>query len=230
MKNLLIAGFIIITTFPTSIVSTAQSDSLPVFEDPAVPIFPGGENDLVNYIYARLSEGDFGDGIVHVRFSLDSTGKVYNPEIARTFNRELNTKLIKIFDDFPKFDMYGNRQSTYVMPIFFGEKRLSRISYNSIPRYVGGEEAMITAIRMGLKQYSNDSINDTMPQKMMVYLNITKTGKVMDVEVKKSSKSEVFDKAVVDVCSNLKYWIPATNANSEFVDMGVLIPISFHLK
>ena len=211
--------------------SKAQSDSLMIFLEPSIPSFPGGDRDLMNYVYARVPEGDFGDGVVHVTFQLDSTGKVVNPTIARSFNNDLNEHILLVFEDFPRFEMNGSPPVKFNHPILFGERRTRQISYYDIlPKYVGGEEAMIKTIQSNLNFPSSSAVENCTPHKMHIEFKITKNGQLTDAKITKSSTCAAFDRAALEACYKLKYWIPVTDLNGEFIEMSFVVPISVSLK
>lgn len=225
-----VISFFIVILF-SQIDSQAQSDSLMIFKEPTLPSFPGGDKDLMNYVYARMPEGDFGDGVVHVNFQVDSTGKVVNPTIARSFNNDLNEQILLVFEDFPLFEMNGSLPVKFNVPILFGESRTKHTSYyDVVPKYVGGEEVMIDTIVSNLKLSGDKSVEHCVPHTMFVEFIVTKKGQVADFKMKKSSTCAALDQAAIDACYKLKHWIPATDLNGKFVDSNMMIPISVHLK
>ncbi|WP_321437663.1 energy transducer TonB [uncultured Bacteroides sp.] len=91
------------------------------------PQFPGGDLVLFKYISSGLvKRGIKKEDLkinLYIRFIVNSTGKVSNPEILRGINKDIDEKVITIINQMPNWIpgyLYGKpTRRWYVMPIRF---------------------------------------------------------------------------------------------------------------
>ena len=96
------------------------------FEVDQMPIFPGGEAELLKFIYNNLKTNyDCNPimGKVICRFIIDIDGSVIQPEVIRGLDRNLDAEAIRVIKLLPKF-IPGKQKGRlvrvyYVLPITF---------------------------------------------------------------------------------------------------------------
>ena len=95
------------------------------------PVFPGGEGKLLSFISENLHYPDSAEcveGKVIVRFTIDKTGKVQNPEIVRSklpepFNQEA-LRVVRLLPKFVPGKYLGEPiDMLYVVPITFKQSK-----------------------------------------------------------------------------------------------------------
>jgi len=113
-----------------------KADSIKLAEEPEriyqvieqMPQFPGGESKLLNFInknliYPEQSLKEKVQGVVIVRFVVNSKGKVERTEVLRSLNSECDKESVRVINSLP--DFFPGKQNGinvsvwYTMPIRF---------------------------------------------------------------------------------------------------------------
>ncbi|MCR5050414.1 MAG: energy transducer TonB [Paludibacteraceae bacterium] len=97
-----------------------------------------------------------------------------------------------------------------------------------MPEYPGGMSALFSFIAENV-QYPEEAKKADKGGRVLCAFVITKTGKVTDVHVVRSSDTQCLDDEAVRVISMLPNWKPGT-VKGKPVDVAFTIPVNFTLK
>ena len=93
-----------------------------------MPQFPGGENELLNYIghnliYPKIAQQNGIQGKVIIRFIVNKTGKVEKAEIVKSLDPECDKEALRVINKLPHFipgEVKGKKVAVYyTLPITF---------------------------------------------------------------------------------------------------------------
>jgi TonB family protein len=98
---------------------------------------------------------------------------------------------------------------------------------DSFPKYLGGADALLSYISK--TPYPKEARENDITGKVYVRFAVDVDGKVVDVEVVRTSSYDILDKTAVEHISNMKHWKPGI-ANGETVKVEFIIPISFNVS
>jgi TonB family protein len=107
-----------------------------------------------------------------------------------------------------------------------GEKDDVFVVVEEMPRFPGGEEAMIQWIGQNLK-YPEEARKNGVTGFVSVGFIVTKTGKVADVKIEKSA-SPLLNEEAVRVIKQMPDWTPGSQKGKK-VDVKLVVPVKFNL-
>lgn len=215
-----------------------------------MPVFPGGERALIQYIannlkYPKEAASQNIEGKVYIRFVVSETGSVENAEVLRSLNKYCDQEAIRVIESMPKW-IPGQQNKTlvpvyYVVPIMFKLNKITsessdkknieqEISNNlqQMPVYPGGEKALLTTIMENLK-YPKKAFNEGIEGKVYVRMVITSDGEIKYPEVIRSLSKECDAEALRVINQLHTKWIPGKQ-NGKNAPVYYVIPITYKIK
>ena len=107
--------------------SSPSNDSIFTFVE-ELPEFPGGDVELVKFIYANLKyekvkKKKYESVKVQVRFVVDEHGNVINPVVTKSISAELDAEAVRVVSLLPQFKPGKNKGKPvkfyYTVPVVF---------------------------------------------------------------------------------------------------------------
>lgn len=214
-----------------------------------MPVFPGGERALLEYIannlkYPKEALAKNIEGKVYIRFVVSETGSVEEAEVLRSLNKSCDQEAIRVIESMPNW-IPGIQNKTavpvyYVVPIKFQleKKTLKSKTRNKVtkqkvysslqqmPVYPGGETALLTTIAKNLK-YPKKAFNEGKQGKVYVKMVITSDGEVKSPVIIRSLSKEC-DAEALRVVKLLPKWIPGKQ-NGKNAAVNYIIPITYKI-
>ncbi len=113
-------------------VQEAESEPQPFIVVEEMPVFPGGETELLKYInahttYPKIAEENNIQGKVIVRFCVTSKGGVDLVSVSRSIDPELDAEAIRVVKTLPLFK--PGRQGGKPVPVWFSVPIVFQIRY-----------------------------------------------------------------------------------------------------
>jgi protein TonB len=102
------------------------------------------------------------------------------------------------------------------------------ISVEEMPVFPGGNDSLMTFIRRILKYPQHASVN-AIEGKVLVGFIVDKSGKVRDVELKRSSGNKSLDDEALRVVRSMPIWKPGIQDDKP-VNVSYVLPLVFRLE
>lgn len=217
-----------------------------------MPKFPGGEAKLLEFInkgikYPVTAQEKGIQGRVIASFIVNKDGSVSDVEVVRGVDPLLDTEAVRVISTFPNWEPGKQRGQAvdvkYTVPITFrlssgGNETASPNASNQIkgdvytvveemPRFPGGEEALLKFINQGIK-YPTDAQEGGKQGRVIVSFTVKKDGSVADVEVMRGVYPSL-DKEAMRVIGTMPIWEPGKE-KGQAVNVRYTVPITFRLQ
>ncbi len=225
-----------------SISKTTQEPVYTVIEQ--MPQFPGGEKELLKFIannikYPVVAQEKGIQGRVIVRFVVSKTGQVDRVEVIRSLDSDCDKEAVRVIKLLPKFipgKQNGENVAVwYTLPITYkltidnkneNNEKIYQV-IEQMPLFPGGDKEMLNFISRNIK-YPVSAFRNGIQGKVILRFVVSKTGKVVRVEVIRSLSPEC-DKEAIRVIELLPDFIPG-KLNGENVSVWYTMPITFKLQ
>jgi TonB family C-terminal domain len=230
-----------------------QGKNTPYTTVEVMPQFPGGTKALSRYISSNLKypaqalKNEI-QGKVYIRFIVTENGDITKATVMRSLNKDCDKEAIRVIRNMPKWKpgkQNGVRVPVYyTIPIQFSLNKNNAITkektsvkkgaheepYTAVeemPRFPGGESALLEQISNNLKYPVQSQIN-RIQGKVYVRITISEDGSVKDPIIMRSLDTYC-DQEAIRVMSSLPKWIPGKQ-NGVNVPVYYVIPITFKLQ
>lgn len=223
-------------------VATPASDDKVYSSAEQMPQYPGGMEAMVHFIknnlkYPQEALRDSIQGRVIVGFVVRKDGSITDTEIIRGKHPLLDAEAERVVKSMPKMipgTVNGKPVNVhYVLPIAFSltgkpqpkvysdEELKDKVftAVEEMPRYPGGEVALMETVMKGLKYPSTDAQG-----RVIVRFVVTSAGTVGEVNVVKSLSPEL-DQAAIDAVKPLRF--EPGKMNGKPVNVLYTLPITF---
>lgn len=189
------------------------------------PEFPGGEVGLLKFLasikYPEEARNKGIQGIVRVKFTVDLTGKVVNPEIVEGAHEILDNAAINHVKNMPDWTPGMQKgkpiKVAYTMPIRFGldiddskDDYTNRVNPKvnvQTAKFPGGEEALKKYLAS--VNYPEEAMNKKIEGNVHIKFTIDQNGKVKKPELVKKVHP-LLDKAALEHIAQMPDWIAGT--------------------
>lgn len=217
-----------------------------------MPKFPGGEAKLLEFInkgikYPVTAQEKGIQGRVIASFIVNKDGSVSDVEVVRGVDPLLDTEAVRVISTFPNWEPGKQRGQAvdvkYTVPITFrlssGGNETSPTNatdqikgdvytvVEEMPRFPGGEEALLKFINQGIK-YPTDAQEGGKQGRVIVSFTVKKDGSVADVEVVRGVYPSL-DKEAMRVIGTMPIWEPGKE-KGQAVNVRYTVPITFRLQ
>lgn len=213
-----------------------------------LPEYPGGEaammkrlNEVLHYPEEAYKNNI--SGRVVVRFVVDATGNVTDPEVIKSVSPALDEaakEAVLKLDRFTPGELKGHPVKVYyVLPILFktqgkavddaGEKKLkvADSSNGKAPEYPGGEKFMMEHLNR-LVKYPESALKEGRQGRVVVEFTVNEQGKIIDPTVTRPVAPDL-DKAAVDAVEKLGYFEPG-EIDGKPASIRMTLPVEFRLS
>ncbi len=249
-------GVILITTKKkisgTNVTSDTESEPEPFVVVEEMPMFPGGDVALLQYIadhtqYPEAAREKNIQGRVIARFCVTSTGAVNQISVLKGVDPELDAEAVRVVSSFPEFKpgKQGGKPVPvwYMVPITFtipsetqeakieqpttsGEEPFTAVE--QMPQYPGGDVALLRFIAENTS-YPAEAKTGNIQGRVIVRFVVTSEGKMADATVIKGVH-QLLDAEALRVVNLLgDGWQPGMQGGKP-VAVWYMIPVTFTLK
>jgi TonB family protein len=226
-------------------------DEAPFVVVEQMPMYPGGDVELLNFIKANTKYPDAAkaekiEGRVIARFFVNTEGNVEGVSILKGVHPLLDAEAARVVGLLSGFrpGMQGGKAVNvwYMVPITFSlpsevpeakpqeEPPFSEEPFTEVekmPVYPGGDAALMQFIKENT-QYPAEAKAGRIQGRVIVRFVITKDGNITNISVLKAVHP-LLDTEAIRVVSSLSTWQPGTQGGKP-VDVWYTIPITFTVK
>ena len=182
-------------------------------------------------------------GRVTLQFVISKKGAVKDVKVAKSSGNELldnealrvvsmspawtpgkvEGKPVDVLFTFPLvFQLRGEGNESAGVPVAFAEVEQK-------PTFMGNEPVQFTKWVFGQLKYPEEAIKQQVEGRVTLQFTIAKDGKVKDINVARSSGSQILDDEAVRIVSMSPQWEPGKH-NGEPVDVRFTFPLVFKLR
>jgi TonB family protein len=243
-----------VPTVQTEITSPKPPDDIPFVVVEEMPMFPGGDTELLKYIsehtnYPEAAKTNNIQGRVITRFCVNKEGGVDRVSILRGVSPELDAEAFRVVNALPTFKpgQQGGKPVSvwYMVPITFSLEKKSEIVQSEIASPAPSADTVFTDVDkmpvfkdgdIGLLSYIAE--NTTYPEeakkksitgKVLMKFVVEKDCSVSQVEILEGVNPLIDNEALRVVKSLPKFKTPAIRAGIP-VRVNYVLPITFTLK
>jgi len=221
--------------------SLTTNRSYPEFKNLDVSIF-----DWIQYNvkYPEEAINNEIEGIVHIRFAVETDGSISNTQIVSGVNNLLDSAALKVIDSLPELIPATKNNKLikmwYNVPVYFELKKTITITQNEdneidtlyivsneLARFPGGEEALRALIAENIK-YPLIAIEENIQGKVYVGFVVNKDGSIGEISIVKSVHP-IIDFEAARVIAGLPNFQPGYQKGVS-VRVWYTLPIDFQLS
>ncbi len=220
------------------------------------PQFPGGENEMINFIAGHISypvqaKKDNVEGTVLVCFKVLITGKIEDIKVVRGVHPALDAEAIRVIQSMPdwkpgtvngeaknmgstipiQFKLRSDKKTEEVKVVGYGamqkKKEQPFVVVEQMPQYPGGAAALMKFIRENVK-YPAQATADKAQGTVIMNFVIRSDGKVDQLNVERGIHPAL-DAEATRVLSLMAAWSPGRQGGKP-VDVSYTVPIQFRLQ
>ena len=232
----------------------AQNESIPFASVDEKPLFQGSEaGDFSFWVFGQIKypEEAFKNkisGRVTLQFVIATDGKVKDVKILRGSGNQLlddeAVRVISMSPDWTPGKVDGKPVNVrYIFPVVFKmtgagdttananaeEEPVPFAMVEEKPTFQGGDANAFTKWMFDKIKYPEEAKKNKIQGMTALQFVISKTGKVMDVKVAKSSGNQLLDDEAVRVISMSPDWTPG-KLKGKAVDVKYVFPVVFMLR
>ena len=213
-------------------------------EEEIMPIFPGGETALEQYIRENLkypveAQKAGVQGRVTCQFVVSEDGSVTDISIARSVDTDLDYEAIRLIRNMPKW-IPGTRDGEAVntritLPINFVVQKDPKfegqdsveIKVEKMPEFPKGATALNQYLSNNIK-YPVDAMKAGIQGRVICQFIVSKDGSITDIKVLRSVHPSL-DREAVRVIKNMPKWTPGMQ-DGKVVNVRYTLPINFRMR
>ncbi|NDV47509.1 TonB family protein [Paludibacter sp. 221] len=196
---------------------TEQEDYLIMEKIEKMPQFPGGQQELFQYLnktmkYPANAQMKRTEGRVLVSFIVNKEGEITYPRIACGVSSDLDKEALRVIMLMPNWEpgiQKGKKVSVkYTLPINFSLSSGKSKSYVSkLPQYPDGEKKMMRYLREEL-QYPPNAPKGDKTRIAFVEFVINKKGEIKKPKILVSTHVPPLDEEALRLIKNMPNWTP----------------------
>lgn len=210
-----------------------------------MPEYPGGEKALRSFIATNIkypvpAQEKGIQGVVYVKFIVDTDGSVIESGIARGVDPILDNEALRVVHLLPKWKPGKQKgeavKVNYTIPVSFvlaGDKESEAkepdeaqvyFVVEEMPEYPGGEEGLRHAITSQLR-YPVEALKENIQGRVYVAFVVDTDGSVTDAKVMRGVHP-LLDAEAIRIVNTLTKWKPGTQ-RGKAVRVSYTVPIQF---
>ncbi|MBB4034489.1 TonB family protein [Dysgonomonas hofstadii] len=180
------------------------------------PEFEGGHEKMSKYIEKNLRYPDVNaDSLisktVYLKFVVTERGDIKDITVLKGLTPAYDAEAVRFVSSFPKMTP-GMKDGKVVTTHFYYELRFMKIDLpeqyaDKMPRFVGGEGALVAYIRQNLK-YPKEAEERKIEGRVLVRFVVSKTGKIGDIQVLKGVGYHPLDAEAYRIVKDMPDWEP----------------------
>ena len=214
------------------------------------PEFPGGQKAMFQYIADHVicpisaRENGF-HGRAYCQFIVNKSGDLTDINVVRSCgNNDLDKEAVRVISSMPNWNpgkINGEPvRMKYTVPVSYKiepasldelEDELDETIYavaEKMPEFPGGQEALFQFLSDNVK-YPEDAQREGAEGRTICQFVVDTDGKIVDIEVVRSSGNKSLDAEAVRVMKSMPRWIPGI-IKDEPVRVKYTVPVNFKLR
>lgn len=211
----------------------------------AMPQFPGGDAALMKFLAGNIKYPTEAakakiQGRVVIQFVVNEKGEITNPSVVQSVNPQLDEEALRVVNIMPLWEPGKNKEGEavavfYVLPVNFRidreaekpvKKELSATPNESMPKFPGGEAAMMKFLNDNVK-YPAEAVKSNIQGRVIVQFTISETGKITNTKVM-SGVNEALNKEALRVINAMPQWEPGKKDGTP-VPVQFVLPVDFKI-